>query len=263
MGAWGHGGMGAWGLRPAMPRGWDTHTQSAHPCVYRAACDQTCSPTSVYMHTCARGEAVDRDQCGGGYRCRVSQVVSHHARVAALVGGGGAVDDDDEGGDLGARGCSLGGGGGTERRLRPKRMGSHDEFKQEEAEREALGRSCKAVATSTATNTRRSRVPPSSPPARNNDGIASIPLPTALLKSRKNDERRVPVPLSCGPASAPLSGKLSDGKRRSTRAVGHDAVRLLLIECAAIAARRRRSGCTKARFLGRTCPRRRGAKVGI
>ena len=73
-------------------------------------------------------------------------------------------------------------------------------------------------------------------------------MPTAQLKSRKADELRLPpavmalegeeeaeAPLSCcGLAPAPpATTKLSDGRRRSTRAVGHETtVRLLLIDIA-------------------------------
>ena len=93
------------------------------------------------------------------------------------------------------------------------------------------------VATSTATKSRRSRLPPSSPPATKANGTVRIPLPAAQLKSRNAEELRVPQPVLaslCGLAPTLLSTtKLSEDRSRSTRAVGHDTVRLF-IECSAI-----------------------------
>tara|TARA_B100000795_G_C22597159_1_gene359745 strand:+ start:422 stop:595 length:174 start_codon:yes stop_codon:yes gene_type:complete len=45
-----------------------------------------------------------------------------------------------------------------------------------------------------AMKSRRSRLPPSSPPATKAEGTVRRPLPTAQLKSRKAEELRVPTP---------------------------------------------------------------------
>ena len=112
----------------------------------------------------------------------------------------------------------------------------------------------RSVATSTATKSRSSRLPPSSPPATKADGTARSPLPTAQLKRRKADELRVPPPVLASEGEAPAAEEaeaplscwglapappLAKGKRRSPRAVGHETVRLLMECCADIYPARR------------------------
>ena len=121
----------------------------------------------------------------------------------------------------------------------------------------------RSVATSTATKSRSSRLPPSSPPATKADGTARSPLPTAQLKRRKADELRVPPPVLASEGEAPAAEEaeaplscwglapappLAKGKRRSPRAVGHETVRLLM-ECCADIYPARRGRLTAARAI--------------
>ena len=119
----------------------------------------------------------------------------------------------------------------------------------------------RSVATSTATKSRSSRLPPSSPPATKADGTARSPLPTAQLKRRKADELRVPPPVLASEGEAPAAEEaeaplsccglapappLAKGKRRSPRAVGHETVRLLMECCADIYPARRAAHAARA-----------------